>query len=72
LNSRLEPDFEKKGGNSMLPPFCDLKGNVTNSSIPTQTRNLTRYALEIGDPFLAQLVRRVEAGEMTIDHLYRE
>lgn len=42
---------------------------VTNSSIPQQTRNLIRYALEIKDPDLAQLVRRVEAGEMTIDHL---
>jgi len=42
---------------------------VTNSSITQQTRNLIRYALEIKDPDLAQLVRRVEAGEMTIDHL---
>ena len=42
---------------------------VTDSSIPSQTRSLIRYALEIKDPQLAQLVRRVEAGEMTIDHL---
>jgi len=42
---------------------------VTNSSIPSQTRSLIRYALEIKDPELAQLVRRVEAGEMTIEHL---
>lgn len=40
-----------------------------NSSIPQQTRSLIRYTLEIKDPYLAQLVRRVEAGEMTIDHL---
>ena len=40
-----------------------------NSSIPTQTRSLIRYALEIKDPDLVQLVQRVEAGEMTIDHL---
>ena len=40
-----------------------------NSSIPQQTRSLIRYALEIKDPDLVQLVRRVEAGEMTIDHL---
>jgi len=43
---------------------------ITNSSIPKQTRNLIRYALEIKDPHLAQVVRRVEAGEMTIDYLY--
>ena len=45
---------------------------ITNSSIPGQTRNLITYALEINDPYLAQVVRRVEAGEMTIEHLYRE
>ena len=42
---------------------------VTNSSIPSPTRSLIRYALEIKDPHLGQLVRRVEAGEMTIEHL---
>jgi hypothetical protein len=45
---------------------------ITNRSIPHQTRSLIRYALEIKDSHLAQLVRRVEAGEMTIDHLNRE
>ena len=42
---------------------------ITNGSIPLQTRLLIRYALEIKDPILSQLVNRVEAGEMTIDHL---
>ena len=42
---------------------------ISNSSIPTQTRSLIRYALEIKDPHLGQLVNRVEAGEMTIEHL---
>jgi len=41
---------------------------VTNSSIPRQTRSLIRYALEINDPDLGQVVRRVEAGETTIEH----
>ena len=45
---------------------------ITNSSIPKQTRCLIQYALEINDPYLAQVVRRVEAGEMTIEHFYRE
>jgi len=45
---------------------------ITNSSIPRQTRSLIRYALEIRDPYLAQVVRRVEGGEITIDRLYRE
>lgn len=45
---------------------------ITNSSIPGQTRSLIRYALEIKDPYLDQLVRRVEAGEVTIEHLHDE
>ena len=43
---------------------------IENGSIPKQTRSLIRYALEIKDPHLAQVVRRVEAGEMTIDHVH--
>ena len=45
---------------------------ITNSSIPMQTRSLIRYALEIKDSNLGQIVRRVEAGEMTIDHVQLE
>jgi hypothetical protein len=45
---------------------------ITNSSIPGQTRSLIRCALEIKDPDLVRLVHRVEAGEMTIDHVYLE
>ena len=45
---------------------------ITNGSIPKQTRSLIRYALEIKDPHLDQVVRRVEAGEMTLDHVQLE
>jgi len=45
---------------------------ITNSSIPKQTRNLILYALQIKDPQLAQVVRRVESGEMTLDRLHAE
>ena len=45
---------------------------ATKGSIPQQTRSLIRYALEIKDPYLGQLVRRVEAGEMTIEHVHLE
>lgn len=45
---------------------------ITNSSIPGQTRSLIRYALETKDPYLGQLVRRVEAGEAIIDHVHLE
>lgn len=45
---------------------------VSNGSIPRQTRLLIQYALQGNDPHLAQIVRRVEAGEMTIDHVQLE
>lgn len=45
---------------------------ITNGSIPSQTRSLIRYALETKDPDLDQLVRRVEAGETTIERLQIE
>jgi hypothetical protein len=45
---------------------------ISNSSIPRQTRSLIRYALEIKDPYLSQVVRRVEEGEMTIECLHIE
>jgi len=45
---------------------------ITNSSIPAKTRSLIRYALEIKDPDLVQVVQRVETGETTIDHIHLE
>ena len=45
---------------------------ITNGSIPRQTRSLIEYALEIKDPYLIQLVNRVEGGEMTIEHVNLE
>lgn len=45
---------------------------ITNSSIPRPTRSLIQYALEIRDPYLTQVVRRVEGGETTIDHVHLE
>ena len=45
---------------------------ITNNSIPSKTRALIRYALEIKDPDLVQLVQRVETGETTIDHIHLE
>ena len=45
---------------------------ITNSSIPSPTRSLIRYALEIRDPYLERVVRRVEAGEMSIEWLTEE
>ena len=40
---------------------------LNDSSIHPQWRAIIRYALEIDDPWLADLVRRADAGEPIID-----
>ena len=40
---------------------------LNNRSIDPQTRAIIRYALEINDPWLADLVRRADAGESIAD-----
>ena len=42
---------------------------INNKSIDAETRAIIRYALEINDPCLPELVRRVDAGENIIDNL---
>ena len=42
---------------------------INNRSIDAQTRSLIRYALEINDASLSELVRRIDAGETNIDNL---
>ncbi len=40
---------------------------LNDSSIDPQTRAIIRYALETNDPWLAELVRRADAGEAVVD-----
>jgi hypothetical protein len=40
---------------------------IKNRSIDAESRALIRYGLETNDPLLAELVRRVEAGETIIE-----
>ena len=42
---------------------------INDRSIDPQWRNIIRYALEIHDPWLADLVRRADAGERIIESL---
>jgi hypothetical protein len=42
---------------------------LNDKSIDPQSRAIIRYALEINDPWLAELVRRADAGEAIIDTL---
>ena len=42
---------------------------INDSSINPQWHLIVRYALEISDPWLADIVRRAESGEQIIDSL---
>jgi hypothetical protein len=44
---------------------------INNRSIDPENRALVRYALEINDPCLAELVRRADAGESIVAALER-
>jgi hypothetical protein len=45
---------------------------INDRSIDAGSRVLIRYALEINDPLLAELVRRVDAGESLVDASFSE
>ena len=45
---------------------------ATDSRVDPGTRSLIRYALEIKDELLGQIVNRIEAGETRIDHINLE
>ena len=42
---------------------------IEDKSIDAGTRAVIRYGLEVNDPWLAELVGRVDAGETIIDEL---
>ena len=43
---------------------------LNDRSIDAQTRAIIRYGLETNDPWLAELVRRADAGEEVVDNLH--
>jgi len=43
---------------------------ATDSRVAPRTRSLIRYGLQIKDQYLEQVVNRVEAGELSIDHIH--
>jgi len=40
---------------------------LNDASIDAHTRAIIRYAMEINDPWLAELVKRADAGETIVD-----
>ena len=55
---------------------ADLKRRArklaTDSRVDPRTRSLIRYGSQIKDPYREQVVNRIEAGEMRIDHIHLE
>jgi hypothetical protein len=45
---------------------------INDRYLPSQTRAMVRYGLTIKDPYLTQVVERIEAGELLIERLYLE
>ena len=45
---------------------------LNDESIDAQSRAIIRYALDINDPWLAELVRRAEAGESIVNMDFSE
>jgi hypothetical protein len=45
---------------------------LNDKSIDAQSRAVVRYALEINDPWLSELVRHVDAGEAVVDMDFSE
>ena len=45
---------------------------INDKTIDAETRSIIRYGLETNDPWLAELVRRADAGETLIDNLHVE
>ena len=41
-----------------------------DSRVDPRTRSLIRYGLQIKDQYLEQIVNRIEAGEVRIDHIW--
>jgi len=44
---------------------------INNKSIDANTRAVIRYGLETNDPWLEDLLRRIDAGKTIIDNLGR-
>ena len=42
---------------------------ATDSRVDPRTRSLIRYGLQIKDRHLEQIVNRIEAGEISIEHI---
>jgi hypothetical protein len=40
---------------------------LNDTSIDAQSRAIIRYAMEVNDPWLAELVKRADAGETMVD-----
>ena len=77
LNSAIEREETPHSINSNQPVSSRIavayrrraESVISDVSVDGQSRAIIRYALETHDPWLAELVRRVDAGESLIDNV---
>jgi len=70
-NSSATPHTINSANNQTISDALKRRAQsvIDDKSIDGGTRSFIRYALEINDPWLPELVRRVDAGETIFDNL---
>ncbi|HKV34810.1 MAG TPA: hypothetical protein VJP89_10825 [Pyrinomonadaceae bacterium] len=68
-NPNQQPNQNTPGFNRCIAIAYSRRAEsvINDKSIDPQTRAMIRYALETSDPWLAELLRRVDAGESLVD-----
>ena len=67
---RETPHVHQTSTNTIVNALKERAHSVLNDrSIDPQSRAIIRYALETNDPWLAELVRRADAGENVFENL---
>ena len=70
-NPSQQPNQNTPGFDRSIAVACQRRAEsvINDKSIDAQSRAVIRYALETSDPWLAELLRRVDAGESLVDTL---
>lgn len=70
-DSSAGPHVSKSTNNQTINDALKRRAQsvINNKSIDAESRAIIRYGLETNNPWLPELVRRVDAGETIIDHM---
>jgi hypothetical protein len=65
--TRSETPHTNRTTNTMNALKRTAQAVLNDTSIDAQSRAIIRYAMEVNDPWLAELVKRADAGETMVD-----